>query len=471
MQRSTLSKAILFSLAVVVSGWVALPAHASDASEGTPNVVLIVSDDMGYSDLPKFGKSEIPTPAIDRLAKEGTLFTDAYVTAPICVASRMGLLTGQYQQRFGIYDNIYGEERNRLLLQQTLLPKVFQQAGYRSALVGKWHLSGNSNKEWDQPGPLERGLDEYVGFRGGGSSYWKGTKLFRDDKPFEAPEYLTDVWGNEACQFIDRNKSKPFFLYLAFNAVHSPMHALDADRDSFPDVKDENRRLYDGMLLAMDRAIGRVLERLDQHELSDNTVVFFLNDNGGGGSTSRYAGHSRNYANNAPLKGHKFDVFEGGVRVPMIVRWPGHVPKGVIYRKMVSSTDVYPTLVRAAGLQMPRKQTCDGVDLLPFLTQENQSEPHSWLCWQNRAWLPRKPGDHVVPTRLVHNSAIRKGKWKLLRLEEKIDSDGPPPRWQLFDLSIDIGEQKNVADQNADVVKELDKLFTTWRSSMHPTVE
>ncbi|MCP4785967.1 MAG: sulfatase-like hydrolase/transferase [Fuerstiella sp.] len=151
-----------------------------------------MADDMGYSDLPKFGKSEIPTPAIDRLAEEGTLFTDAYVTAPICVASRMGLLTGQYQQRFGIYDNIYGKERNRLFLQQTLLPAVFQKAGYRTGLVGKWHLSGNSNKKWGQPGPLERGLGEYVGFRGGGSGYWKGAKLFRDDNPFESPEYLTD---------------------------------------------------------------------------------------------------------------------------------------------------------------------------------------------------------------------------------------------------------------------------------------
>ena len=458
-------------VAVCVAASCAAASRPAPAPASRPNVVLIVSDDMGYSDLPKFGKSEIPTPNIDRLADQGALFTDAYVTAPICVASRMGLMTGQYQQRFGIYDNIYGEERTRLFLRQTLLPAVFQKAGYRTALVGKWHLSGNKKLHYETAGPCRRGFDEFVGIRGGDSSFWKGTPVFRGEKQFPAPEYLTDLWGTEACKFIDRNRSQPFFLYLAFNAVHAPMHALEADRDKFPDVKDGNRRTYDGMLLAMDRSIGRVLQRLDEHGIADNTIVFFLNDNGGGGSTSRYAAHSRNYANNKPLQGHKFDVLEGGVRVPMIMRWPGRVPKGMVYRKMVSSMDVYPTLVRAAGLKMPKDQPCDGVNLLPFLKGENPSEPHEWLCWQNRAWLVRKPGDSVRPTPFVHNSAIRKGKWKLLRLAEKIGSDDPPPPWRLFDLSEDIGERKNLADQNADVASELSTLFASWRSSMQSTVE
>jgi arylsulfatase A-like enzyme len=445
-------------------------AAAADAAM-KPNVVLIFSDDMGYSDLPKFGKSEISTPNIDRLAQEGTLFTDAYVTAPICVASRMGLLTGQYQQRFGIYCNMYGEDRTRLFLKQTLLPAVFQDAGYRTAHVGKWHLSGNKRTQYETAGPRDRGFDESVAIRGGDSAFWKGTPVFRNGKQFPAPEYLTDLWGTEACAFIDRSHTNPFFLYLAYNAVHSPMHALDADQEKFPDVKDENRRIYDGMLLAMDRSIGRVLDRLDKHGIADNTILVFMNDNGGGGSTPRYAGHSRNYANNKPLSGHKFDVLEGGVRVPLIIRWPKHAPAGKVYREIVSSTDVFPTLVAGAGLQMPKGQPADGVDLLPFINGKNTSKPHEWLCWQNRSWLPGKKGGHVIPTPKVHNSAIRKGNWKLVRMNEKIGAEVPPPPWRLYDLEKDIGEQKDLTKEHGDVVKELSAQFDKWRSAMHPTVE
>jgi len=461
-------KAIFVIVAVLATG--VLQAQ-EPANTSRPNVVLIMSDDMGYSDLPKFGKSEIPTPNIDRLAKEGTLFTDAYVTAPICVASRMGLLTGQYQQRFGIYGNIYGEDKTRLFLNQTLLPAVFQNVGYRTAHVGKWHLSGNKRMQYQTAGPRERGFDESVAIRGGDSAFWKGTPVFRNGKQFPAPQYLTDYWGTEACAFIDRAHAQPFFLYLAYNAVHSPMHALAADQDRFSDVTEENRRIYDGMLLAMDRSIGRVLERLDRHGIADNTIVVFLNDNGGGESTERYARHSRNFANNLPLRGYKFDLFEGGVRVPMIVRWPGRVPAGKVYGEMVSSTDVYPTLLAAAGLQMPGGQPADGVDLLPFINGKKKSRPHEWLCWQNRSWLPRKKGGFVTPTPKVHNSAIRKGNWKLVRLNEKIDSDTPPPAWRLYDLAKDIGERNDISHQNEDVVKELSSLFGSWRSAMLPTLE
>jgi len=453
-----------------------LTAQAAEPVEkAKPNVVLILSDDMGYSDLPRFGESEIPTPAIDRLADEGTLFTNAYVTAPICVASRMGLMTGQYQQRFGIYDNIYGEDKVRLFLRATLLPALFQKAGYRTALVGKWHLSGNKKLRYEAAEPLDRGFDEFVGIRGGDSSFWKGTPIFRGEEQVPAPEYLTDLWGNEASAFIDRNRDQPFFLYLAFNAVHAPMHALEVDRDKFANVRDENRRTYDGMLTAMDRGIARVLERLDKHDIADNTIVIFLNDNGGGGSTRQYAPHSRNFANNLPLRGHKFDVLEGGVRVPMIMRWPGRAPAGKVYRKMVSSMDVFPTLLSAVGIEAPRDQRVDGVNLLPFIRAENEgasdSGPHESLSWQSRGWLPGTAGGHGVPTPGVYSSAIRKGKWKLVRIDEKIDSTGRPPAWQLYDLENDIGELEDVSARNGEVVNELSALFDTWRSSMHPIIE
>ena len=469
-ERPSLLNGLICLLAVAPA---AQAAQSADMSK--PNVVLILSDDMGYSDLPKFGKSEIPTPAIDRLADEGTLFTNAYVTAPICVASRMALMTGQYNQRFGIYDNIYGEDKVRLFLRATLLPALFQKAGYRTALVGKWHLSGHKKLRYETAEPLDRGFDEFVGIRGGDASFWKGTPIFRGEKEFPAPEYLTDLWGNEACAFIDRNRDQPFFLYLAFNAVHAPMHALEADRDKFANVRDENRRTYDGMLTAMDRGIARVLERLDTHDIADNTIVIFLNDNGGGGSTRQYAPHSRNFANNLPLRGHKFDVLEGGVRVPMIMRWPGRAPAGKVYRKIVSSMDVFPTLLSAVGLTAPKDQRVDGVNLLPFIRGENEggsdSGPHEWLSWQSRSWLPEAAGGPGVPTLGVHSSALRKGKWKLVRIDEKIDSTGRPPAWQLYDLANDIGEREDVSDRHEEVVNELSALFDTWRSSMHPIIE
>jgi arylsulfatase A-like enzyme len=214
-----------------------------------------------------------------------------------------------------------------------------------------------------------------------------------------------------------------------------------------------------------------VLKQLDKHGIADNTIVVFLNDNGGGGSTTQYADHSRNFANNKPLQGHKFDVLEGGVRVPMIMRWPERVPKGKVYRELVSSMDVYPTLVRAAGLQMPENQPTDGVDLLPFIKEKSESKPHEWLCWQNRSWMPTRKGGPVIYTRMIHNCAVRKGNWKLVRLNEKIGSDAPPLAWRLYDLANDIGERENVANGHEDVVNELNAHFETWRASMSPTVE
>jgi arylsulfatase A-like enzyme len=457
-----------FAMMSYLKGLAVVCALAANCLAESPNVIVILSDDMGYSDVERFGKTEISTPGLNRLAEEGVRFTNAYVTAPICTASRMGLLSGRYQQRFGVYCNFHDAHQNHLAMKATLLPAVFQKAGYRTALVGKWHLSGNSTKRFVLPGPLTRGFDEFVGIPGGGSGFFKGALILRQEAEEKSPEYMTDFFGNEACAFIDRNHKHPFFLYLAFNAVHSPMHATQDDIAAFPRVKDRNRRIYCGMLRAMDRNIGRVLNQLDKHNLADNTIVVFLNDNGGGGSTPDYAGHSRNYANNLPLRGHKFDVYEGGIRVPMVMRWPRRFNKSHVYEKMVSSMDVYPTVVAAAGLTMLGEE-CDGVNLLPHLSGKKHDDPHEWLCWQNRAWFPQKPGDFGRPASRVHNSAIRRGKWKLVRLQENID-EPDPPSWQLYDLDADIGEANDVSAKHAEIVKELSARFNKWRSSMHPCI-
>jgi arylsulfatase A-like enzyme len=441
---------------------------ATNCLAESPNVILILSDDMGYSDIERFGKSEIPTPALNRLADEGVRFTNAYVTAPICTASRMGLLSGRYQQRFGVYCNFHAANQNRFAMKATLLPAIFKKAGYRTALVGKWHLSGNSAKRFSLPGPLTRGFDEFVGIPGGDSGFFKGALILRQDAVERSPEYMTDFFGNEASAFIERNHNNPFFLYLAFNAVHSPMHATKDDIAAFPGVNDRNRRIYCGMLKAMDRNIARVLHQLDKYKLTDNTIVIFLNDNGGGGSTPNYAAHSRNYANNMPLRGHKFDIHEGGVRVPLIMRWPRQLEKSRVFEKMVSSTDVYPTVVAAAGLAMPDEKI-DGVNLLPHLSGEKHGVPHEWLCWQNRAWFPQKAGEAGRPASRIHNSAIRSGKWKLVRLKENIDKPNPPA-WQLYDLGVDIGEANDVSARHPKIVLELSQQFNKWRASMHPCI-
>jgi arylsulfatase A-like enzyme len=261
------------------------------STQRRPNIVLILTDDMGYDDLPAYGDSKIPTPAIDRLCREGTKFTDSYVCAPICVPSRMGLMTGRHHQRWGIYDNIHTPEENRLWVGERTLADILRSEGHRTGLVGKWHSSGNSLDGWKFTPRHKRGLEEFVGIAGGLSGYWEGTKLFRlrdgEYDEFASPGYLTDFFGHEAEQFIDRHHDRPFFLFFSFNAPHAPMHGLEADQKMITatDTSPERHR-YAAMVYAIDRNVGRVLTALDRHGIAENTLFLFLNDNGGGGSRS-----------------------------------------------------------------------------------------------------------------------------------------------------------------------------------------
>lgn len=453
---------------------ISLAGAAAAADPVRPNIIVILSDDMGYGDVGCFGSKEISTPHLDRLAAEGVKFTNAYVSAPICVASRMGLLSGRYQQRYGIYDNIYGRERNRGFRNQRLLPEILRAAGYRTGLVGKWHLAGIRKGEpsYAPGGPLARGFDEYAGFLLGDSEFWEGAPLMRNDLPYPAPRYLTDHFGDEATAFIARNRANPFFLYMAFNAPHAPLHAVEADLKEFAGIADENRRIYAAMLRAVDRNVGRILRQLDEFGLAENTLVVFLNDNGGGGSTDEYAWHSRNYASNAPFRGHKFDVYEGGIRVPMIVRWPRGEFRGQVFGSMVSSMDVLPTALATAGVAAADLST-DGVDLRRYVSGQVATPPHPWLCWQNRTWAVRKPGGTVLPNvnEMEHSSAIRMGDWKLVRIAERTDSFGAAPAWELYDLANDPGESHDLAAQQPEKVAELERVFLAWRADMAPSLE
>jgi arylsulfatase A-like enzyme len=408
------------------------------------------------------------TPHLDRLAAEGMKFTSAYTVAPICVPSRMGIMSGRFPARFGIYDNVYSPQQNQLWMQQTTLADVLRKSGYRTANIGKWHLSGHGRSGFDFKPPHERGFDEFVGITGGMASFWKGTELVRlkngKYERFKSPDYLTDFFGAEACEFIQRNKAHPFFLYLAFNAPHAPLHGLDEDQAAIEAAHiSPDRRKYAAMIRSIDRNIGRVMDKLRELGLAENTMTVFLNDNGGGGNNA--SDHTRNTARNVPHRGHKFDVLEGGVRIPFILHWPGQVPAGKAIDGIVSSTDIFPTFAKVAGADMPAD--LDGVDLMPFVKGVKTGTPHETLCWQQRVWQrpnERKPGP-TYPSP-AYNLAVHRGPWKAIKLDQPFDGTNDTRAWELYDLTRDPGELNDLATEHPEIVQELSTAFFDWQKQM-----
>lgn len=474
MKATQLTLIFLVCLLLTPSGTL----HAA----GKPNLVILFTDDMGYSDIGAYGCKDIPTPHLDRIAAEGTKFTSAYTVAPICVPSRMGLMSGRFPARFGVFNNVYAPEQNQLWMQQTTLADVLRKQGYRTANVGKWHLSGNSSGHSgnDLGGflfkpPHERGFDEFVGITGGMHTFWKGTGLarFQDGQyqRFNSPDYLTDFFGTEACEFIQRNQAQPFFLYLAFNAPHAPLHGLDEDQAAI-EGKDisPDRRKYAAMVRAVDRNAGRVMDQLRKLGLAENTLTVFANDNGGGGNNA--SEHTRNTAINRPHRGHKFDVWEGGLRIPFILHWPGQVPAGKTYDGIVSTTDVFPTFAKVAGAVAATAAATaathlDGVDLMPFVKGEKTGNPHDTLCWQQQVWPKpneRKPGPAFPQP--AYNLAIRSGQWKAVKQDQPFDGSNKARAWELYDLSQDPAEINDLASEFPGKVKELSEAFFAWQKQM-----
>jgi arylsulfatase A-like enzyme len=415
-----------------------------------PNIVLLVADDMGYADIGVHGSKDIPTPSIDALAKAGVRFTDAYVTGPYCSPTRAGLLTGRYPQRFGHEFNIGPGGEFGLPLSETTLADRLRAAGYRTAVFGKWHLGAGEKFH-----PMSRGFDEFFGFLGGQHSYMDTAAQSVDPildgrKPATAMTYLTDALATRAVDFIRREKARPFLLYLAFNAVHTPMHATDKYLARFKDVKDSQRRTYAAMLSAMDDAIGRTMATIRDERLEENTLVIFFSDNGG----PTMPGTTINGSSNGPLRGSKRQTWEGGIRVPFIIRWKGHVPEGKTDARPIIQLDVLPTALAAAGVPLGNQSHIDGVNLLPFITGKSQGPVHEALYW-----------------RLGGMMAIRKGDWKLVKTQE-----GPLPgdpsvlsdlsAAELYNLAADIGETKNLAPTNAAKAKELANQWQRWNREL-----
>jgi arylsulfatase A-like enzyme len=424
---------------------VMLLAGLGPGAAAKPNIVIILADDLGYADLGVHGCQDIPTPHIDSIAKSGVRCINGYVTGPYCSPTRAGLLTGRYQQRFGHEFNTGAKsDVQGLPTTEVTLADRLKAAGYRTGLVGKWHLGGAAKFH-----PRQRGFDAFFGFLGGAHPYFpgKGAPLYRGTTPVEEQEYLTDAFAREAVAFIDRHKDNPFFLYLAFNAVHTPMHATDKRLQKFAAIPDPMRRTYAAMLSAMDDAIGRVLDRLRAADLEKNTLIVFLSDNGG----PTMKGTTINAAHNEPLRGSKRTTLEGGVRVPFLVQWKGTLPAGKVYEHPVIQLDVLPTALAAAGVEVRPEWKLDGVNLLPYLAGTSAGKPHETLYW-----------------RFGSQMAIRQGDWKLVRYDEAVDGGRPgqasPAR--LYHLAKDIGEKDDLAPTHADKVKELQAAWDRWNAQL-----
>ena len=422
----------------------ALSSLASAENAKRPNVIVILADDLGYADVGFNGCKDIPTPHIDSLAQHGVRCTNGYVSHPFCSPTRAGLMTGRYQHRFGHENNpawLPDDPDIGLPLDQITLPPVLQKAGYVTGAIGKWHLGAEPRFH-----PNERGFTEYFGFLGGGHIYIPGTKggieytipVLRNKTPTDEKEYMTDALSREAAAFVTKHKAEPFFLYLAYNAVHTPLQATEKYLARFPNIADERRRIYAAMTSAMDDGVGRVLAAVKDAGIEKDTMIWFFSDNGGPPANVAPT-------DNTPLRGFKGQVLEGGIRVPFAVRWTGHLPEGAVYAQPVISLDVFATVAALAGAQTPPDRKMDSVNILPHLLGEAKTPPHDWLHWRTgggSAW------------------AVRNGRYKLVHL--------PAGAEQLYDLDADIAEAKDLAGEKPDLVEQLRKGHDAWNAEMIP---
>lgn len=442
---------------ILFVAWVCTASAFAEAQVERPNIVFILIDDLGWTDVGCMGSDYYETPHVDRLAANGLLFTSAYANAPNCAPSRACLMSGQYTPRHGVFtvgDPARGNDKFRKLVptpNRTDLPdeivtvaERLQTAGYRTASMGKWHLGAD---------PTTQGFDVNVAGRewgspsgGGYHSPYRYPNLVAE----EPGEYLTDRLTTEACRFIEESKDRPFFLYLTHYSVHTPIQPrkdlLKKYRQK-PKGTQHKRAAYAAMVESVDESVGRVLAQLDNLALSERTVVIFYSDNGGfGGATS-----------NAPLRGAKGMLYEGGIREPLIVRWPGRVPAGTRCSEPVIGVDFYPTLLEVAGITPPDDDTLDGVSLLPLLKDPTADLDRAALFWHFPCYLQGSGGrDSDRPFRTTPAGAIRMGDWKLIEYFE----DGG---LELFNLREDLSESHNLADDRPSKRDELHATLRAWR--------
>lgn len=418
--------------ALALAGLGAWNAHAAETA-ARPNVILFVADDMGFADCGVYGCKDIPTPNIDTLAKNGVRFTHAYTSGCVCSPTRAGLISGRYQQRFGFDANAEGkgpgDKGPRALdIQQVTFAQRMKTLGYATGLVGKWHLGA-------EPGylPTDRGFDEFYGFLPYGIAAQPpdGPPIYRGTTIVERPKNHMEQFCTEALSFIDRRKSEPFFLYLPFSAVHGPMVGPEPWLGKLDNVVPPNRRKYAADLSQMDAIIGRVMARLRERGLEENTLVFFFGDNGGPGRP----------ADNGGLRGTKWTLWDGGIRVPFIAQWKGRIPPGRVLEHPIIQVDLLPTAIAAAGGEVKPEWKLDGANLLPCLEGKSTTAPHDALFW-----------------RFGVQYAVRQGDWKLVKPHVKSSP-------LLFNLIEDPGEKSDLAAANPDKAKQLQATWDAWNAN------
>lgn len=420
------------------------------SSDNAPNIIVIISDDQGYADVGFHGSKEIFTPNIDRIASNGVVFSQGYVSYAVCSPSRAGLITGKYQNRFGYTRNILLAPKDSLMglpLSEQTLPDVLNNVDYKTKAIGKWHLGAHESLV-----PERRGFDEFFGFIIGGHRYFPEdltlndltearrqmdgyiTRIYDNGNRIDTKKYLTEELSDNAVQFIEDNSDDPFFLYLSYNAPHTPLQATERDLERNSHIEIEKRRTYAAMVSSMDDGIGLILDKLEEKKISENTIVIFFSDNGG---VEWY-----NFSDNGILRGIKGDFFEGGIRVPFTMQWPKKIKPGIIYDKPIIALDVFATVASAASAEKYIRNDIDGVDLLPYINGEKSGIPHEYLYWQN----PDKDID-----------VVRDDRYKYLRI--KGDE-------YIFDLKNDISEETNIIDSSKPIYDRLKSQFKEWEKDM-----
>jgi arylsulfatase A len=447
----TLLRALLLGGLLLSSGsglWAAGP-------ERRPNIVFVLVDDMGYNDLGCMGSKDLPTPNIDRLAREGVRFTDFYSNAPVCTPTRAAFITGRYQQRTGLEwalgytaeqfrlsDGKWVPEPDKLALglspRDTSLPRLLKEAGYGTAAFGKWHLGFRP-----QFNPTLHGFDEYFGVLLGHTDYYRykyfdGTyQLYENTKPAKAMGYMTDLINQRAVDYIKRKGKRPFFLYVPYNAVHWPFQVPDRPDQILTRENrfDGTRKDYIAMLQRIDRGVGEMLRALEKEGVLDDTLFIFSSDNGG-----------ERLSDNAPLFNHKSTLWEGGIRVPCLMRWPARLPKGKVTGQVGITMDLTATILAAAGVKLPADYRPDGIDLVPILSGKKPARPRTLFWRVDRSDRKQK--------------AVRHGKWKYVK-DGMVD--------MLFDLEKDISERRDLGYRHPDVVRKLKKLLADWEADLART--
>jgi arylsulfatase A-like enzyme len=451
-------------VAATLAGQVANLSYAAPATE-KPNFLIFYTDDQGFGDLSCYGARDFRTPNLDALAASGVRFTNWYSNAPVCSASRASLMTGRYPQRAGT-PGIFGSGRAApgMPPDEITLAEVLKPVGYRSGLMGKWHLGGGPEFR-----PNQQGFDDFFGFHSGCIDnyshiyYWgqggqKGRPPFHDlwrndQEVWENGQFFAELITREAKRFLGENRSRPFILYVAYNLPHYPTHPPARYWERVSHIKDLQRRTQAACVAAVDDSVGEIMAELKRAGLLERTLVFFSSDNGPSEEQRNLLDDSGRFyrgGSAGPFRGHKFSLFEGGIRMPTLMSWPGTIPFGKVIDQVGVTMDIFPTFTKLAGAKLPADRVVDGRDVFAMVAR-GAASPHveEPVFWAN-----------------ANQRAVRRGKWKLV-LNPKFDSDETAEdKVFLADLEKDPGEKINLAEKNPDLVKELTGLIVAWEKDL-----